>query len=78
MISQVTRITALYRDGFRSMVLGRLLWKIILVKLLIMYALVKLFFPNYLRTNFATDQARAAHVMTTLIKPHSNNVGLQH
>jgi hypothetical protein len=40
-----------------------------------MYALAKLLFPNYLRTNFATDQARALHVLTELTHPHRNNVG---
>jgi hypothetical protein len=66
MMTQLTRVATLYRDGFRSMVLGRQLWAIILVKLLLIYALAKLFFPNYLQTSFSTDQARAAYVMTVL------------
>ena len=38
-----------YYDGFRSMTLGKTLWLIILVKLFIMFAVLKLFFfPNYI------------------------------
>ena len=58
------RISAFYIDGFRSMVLGRTLWKIIFLKLFIMFAVLKIFFfPNYLASNFADDDARAGHVL---------------
>ena len=51
------------------MVLGRTLWKIILLKLLIMFAVLKLFFfPNYLATNFNTEQDRAGHVLENLTR----------
>ena len=33
-----------YVDGFRSMTVGRTLWVIILIKLFIMFAVLKLFF----------------------------------
>ena len=58
-----------YRNGFRSMVVGRILWKIILIKLLIMFAVLKVFyFPNYLNSNFSTDRERAGHVLEKLTK----------
>ena len=66
MKSKLGRIITLYRDGFKSMVVGRLLWKVILVKLVVLYALAKFFFPDYLRVNFTTDQARADHVLAAL------------
>lgn len=57
----------MYSDGFRSMVLGRTLWKIILIKLLIMFGVLKLFFfPNYLNTNFTTDTDRANYVLNSI------------
>jgi hypothetical protein len=63
------QVYLLYRDGFRSMVVGRTLWKIILLKLLIMFAVLKLFFfPNYLATNFNTEQDRANHVLENLTR----------
>ena len=39
-----------YYDGFRSMTLGRVLWAIILIKLFIIFVVLKLFFfPNYIK-----------------------------
>ena len=64
MLSFPGRIFRFYRDGFRSMTIGKTLWKVILVKLFIMFAVLKLFFfPDFLATNFSTDEQRAAHVM---------------
>lgn len=39
----------LYYDGFRQMTLGRTLWAIILIKLFVIFAVLKLFFfPDYI------------------------------
>ncbi|MEA3545685.1 MAG: DUF4492 domain-containing protein [Thermodesulfobacteriota bacterium] len=60
----------LYYEGFRSMVVGRTLWKIIFIKLFIMFAVLKVFFfPNFLATNFDTDAERADHVLSNLTQP---------
>ncbi len=59
-------IISFYADGFRSMCLGRTLWKIIVIKLLVFLVLLNIFFPNYLKSNFATDQQRADHVLHNL------------
>ena len=37
-------IYAFYRDGFRAMTLGRVLWGVILVKLVIIFAVLRVFF----------------------------------
>lgn len=59
-----------YRDGFKRMTLGKTLWKIILVKLVVLFAVLKLFFfPNYLSSNFTTDQQRADYVMEQITGP---------
>ena len=43
------KIWRFYIDGFKSMTIGRVLWLIILVKLFIMFAILRIFFfPNYL------------------------------
>lgn len=56
-----------YRDGFRSMVVGKTLWKIIFIKLFIMFAVLKMFFfPDFLATNFSSDAERAEHVLGNL------------
>lgn len=65
--SILNRIFFLYYDGFRSMTVGKTLWKIILIKLLIMFGVLKLFFfPDFLNANFATDEERAAHVLDNI------------
>ena len=44
------KIYDLYYDGFRSMKLGRTLWAIILIKIFIIFVVLKLFFfPNFLK-----------------------------
>ena len=44
------KIYDLYYDGFRSMKLGRTLWAIILIKLFIIFIVLKIFFfPNFLK-----------------------------
>ncbi|MDR0186138.1 DUF4492 domain-containing protein [Prevotella brunnea] len=40
----------LYYDGFRNMTLGKTLWAVILIKLFIMFFILKLFFfPNIIK-----------------------------
>jgi len=64
MTGPLSRLYSFYRDGFRSMTVGRDLWKIIALKLLIMFAVLKLFFfPNYLNTKFDNDADRSTHVL---------------
>ena len=47
----------LYYDGFRSMKLGRTLWAIILIKLFVIFVVLKLFFfPNFLKTHAAEGE----------------------
>lgn len=47
--SLLTRIWIFYRDGFREMTLGRTLWALILIKLFMMFFILKLFFfPSFL------------------------------
>ncbi len=74
MSQPLTRIYTFYRNGFKAMTVGRTLWKIILIKLLVMFAVLKLFFfPNYLDTHFQTDEQRADHVLEKLARPAVQN-----
>ncbi len=42
----------LYYDGFRNMTLGKTLWTVIIIKLFIIFVVLKIFFfPNFLKTN---------------------------
>ena len=65
----VDSIYTFYRDGFRGMVLGKKLWTIILIKLFVMFVILKLFFfPNYLNTKFATDEEKANYVIEQITR----------
>lgn len=67
--SLLRRIADLYIDGFRSMKVGKELWILIALKLLILFGVMKLFFfPNYLKTQYDNDTQRSAHVLETLTR----------
>ena len=69
MLSLPKRLYCFYQDGFRSMLVGRTLWKIIIIKLFIIFAVLKMFFfQDYLKSNFNTDKDRAGHVMENLTR----------
>jgi hypothetical protein len=61
-----SKILNFYLDGFRSMKVGRTLWKLILLKLLVIFAVLKLFFPDVLAVRYDSDAARAEHVLQRL------------
>ena len=61
------RIYRFYRDGFRQMTVGRTLWKIIFIKLFVLFAVLKFFFfPDFLATEFSDDRPRADYVLEQL------------
>jgi hypothetical protein len=63
------KIYRFYADGFRSMTVGRRLWIIILIKLFIIFVILRLiFFPNFLKSKFSTDKERGDYVREQLIR----------
>jgi len=64
------KIYLFYYDGFRRMTWGRNLWAIILIKLFIMFVILRLFFfPDFLKRDFKSDEERANHVLEQLTNP---------
>lgn len=64
------RIVRFYADGFRSMTIGRKLWAIIIIKLIVIFGVLKLFFfPDMLTSRYDTDEARAEAVRNALTEP---------
>ena len=58
------KIYSFYRDGFAGMTLGRSLWAIILVKLAVMFLVLKLFFfPNVVEEQSRTRNVAPAEVV---------------
>ncbi|UFH60221.1 DUF4492 domain-containing protein [Sulfurovum mangrovi] len=65
----ITGIIFFYIDGFRQMKVGKKLWLLIGIKLLILFGVLKFFFfPNYLKTTYDNDEARSAHLIEHLTK----------
>ena len=63
-------IARFYMEGFRSMTLGRTLWCIILIKLFIMFAVLKaFFFPSYLRGEQEDKQETVSTELTNRKAP---------
>ena len=59
----------LYIDGFRSMTLGRTLWAVILVKLAIIFLVLRLCcFPDYIKVH-AREGEEDEFVATQLFTP---------
>ncbi|MDC1106652.1 DUF4492 domain-containing protein [Prolixibacteraceae bacterium] len=68
------RVFQFYYQGFKSMTWGKQAWAVILVKLFVMFFVLKLFFfPNKLNTEFTTDQERSSHVIDNLTNIQTDN-----
>ncbi len=63
------KVFRFYRDGFRTMPgWGRKVWMVIIIKLFIMFAVLKVFFfPDMLKKNFDSDRERGEHVLNELL-----------
>jgi hypothetical protein len=73
--SKISGFLKLYTDGFRNMsVYGRRLWIIILIKLFIMFAILRIFFfPDILKEKYQNDKQRSEYVLDQLINSTNNN-----
>lgn len=59
----------MFWEGFKAMKLGRVLWMIVIIKLCIMFLILKpFFFPNFLKSRYSDDDSKADHVRNELIK----------
>jgi hypothetical protein len=70
-----TKLFRFYLDGFKNMSQwGRKVWIIILVKLFIIFAVLKIFFfPDLLKKNFDNDKQRGDYVLENLTKSVSTD-----
>lgn len=66
------RIFNFYYQGFKDMPrYGVQLWILILLKLFIMFAILKIFFfPDILETQFETEEEKSKFVIEQLTKPN--------
>jgi hypothetical protein len=65
----IKRVFRFYFDGFKNMTYGKTLWVIILIKLFIIFIILKLiFFPDFLKKNFSSDEERSNYIIEKLTK----------
>ena len=68
-IVRIARVIRCYVDGFKEMTVGKTLWAIILIKLFIIFFVLKLFlFPDYLNSRSDSEQGKAQIVRDELTK----------
>ena len=69
------RLFRFYYDGFRNMSdWGRKVWVIIIIKLFIMFAILKIFFfQDILYKDFDNNKERSEHVLDQLINSPDNH-----
>ena len=74
-LSMFKRLFCFYYVGFRDMsTWGRKVWIVIIIKLFIMFAILKLFFfPDFLQKKYENDKQRSEYVMDQLISSHDNH-----
>lgn len=59
----------MFRDGFKNMTLGKTLWTLVIIKLIIMFLILKpIFFPNFLSSKFDDDKSKGDYVGEQLIE----------
>lgn len=64
----------MFRDGFKSMTLGKTLWTIVIIKLIIMFLILRpFFFPNFLNSKFEDSQSKSDYVSEELVNTSTVN-----
>jgi hypothetical protein len=66
--SAIRSVFLFYYEGFRTMSWwGKRVWLIIIIKLCIIFLLLRLFFfPDFLKSNFRSDRERSDYVIEQL------------
>ena len=61
------KVYHLYADGFRNMTIGKVLWAVILIKLFVIFFVLKLFFFHDVLKQKANGGDKASYVAGELI-----------
>lgn len=70
MKNKLILIRDMYVDGFRNMTIGRKLWALVIIKLIVIFFVFKLFFfPDILQKDYDNDEDRARAVAEKLTSP---------
>lgn len=68
-VAGLKRIWRMYYEGFRDMgSLGRSLWLIVLIKLFVIFAVLRVFFFRPALSEYSSDEEKSRAVIENLIK----------
>lgn len=62
----IYKIYRFYRDGFREMTVGKTLWAVILIKLFVMFVILRLLFFPSVMSQFDTPEQKSDHILEQL------------
>lgn len=72
------KVIQLWREGMKTMTWGRPLWILNIIKLLIMFGVLKLFFfPNFLKQQSKTEEGQRDYVAGELVHRASDGASQQ-
>lgn len=73
--SWIKRVVSFYIEGFREMTVGRTLWLLIAIKLIIMFGILKIFFfPDFLNDKSSTKE-KEEYISGELIERSNSDCG---
>jgi hypothetical protein len=74
-IHTLNKTIAFYTDGFKNMSgWGRKVWLVIIIKLFIIYAILKIFFfPDFLGRKFENKTQRSEYVRNQILETSNSN-----
>ena len=68
-MKKLINIYTLYKEGFTNLTIGRTLWKIIFIKLIIILVFLNFFiYDKNLKTEYITEEKKIDFVLQNLIK----------
>lgn len=67
-MGKIQKIVQFYMHGFKSMTVGKTLWAIIFIKLIILFLILKLFFFKSALSEYKTPQEKSNKVIENLTK----------
>lgn len=66
-MERIGRIINFYITGFKSMTVGKTLWVIIIIKLIVLFLILRLFFFKPALSEYKTPQEKSNKVIENLI-----------
>ena len=68
-MDKCNKILSLYIDGFKNLTLGKTLWKIVIIKLIIILTILNLFiYDKSINTEYKSDNQKIEFVYKNLTK----------